>query len=140
VQHQAARIAHARGVPCLFTAHGMLDPWSLNQGRVKKQLYMLWRLNRDLNRAAAIHLTSDTERDQVRRLGYKPKLIVEPLGVDLSEFETLPPRGSFRARHPQLEDKRLVTFLGRIHFEKGLELLVPAMAQLRRARPSTRCS
>jgi glycosyltransferase involved in cell wall biosynthesis len=135
IQHQAARIANNRGVPYLFTPHGMLDPWSLAQSRVKKQLYMLWRLNRDLNRAAAIHLTSDAERDHVQRIVARSKLFVEPLGVDLSEFESLPARGTFRQRYPQLAGRKLVTFLGRIHREKGLELLVPAIAQLRRARP-----
>jgi glycosyltransferase involved in cell wall biosynthesis len=54
--------------------------------------------------------------------------LVQRLGLDLSEFDVLPPRGSFRSRYPQIGDRPLVVFLGRIHPGKGLEHLVPALA------------
>src|SRR5262249_15680957 len=53
----------------------------------------------------------------------------EPNGINLEEFEQLPPRGTYRNRCPQLAGKRMIVFLGRVHPGKGLELLVPAFAQ-----------
>jgi hypothetical protein len=46
--------------PYLFTPHGMLDPWSLRQGRLKKNIYLTARLRKDLDQATAIHFTDET--------------------------------------------------------------------------------
>jgi glycosyltransferase involved in cell wall biosynthesis len=129
VQHAASRLAHAAGKPYVITPHGMLDPWSLNQSRWRKKLYLAWRMRRDLNEASAVHYTADAERDLAKPVGLTSPTIVEPNIVDLSDFDPLPSRGAFRARHPQLADKPIVLFLGRLHPKKGLELLIPAFAQ-----------
>jgi len=129
VQHQAARVSRKLGVPYVFTPHGMLDPWSLSQSRLKKRIYMALRLRGDLNRAAAIHFTTETERALVRPLGLRPSAITEPNGLSLAEFRELPPRGSFRAKHPILGDRPFVVLLSRLHYKKGLDLLIPAFAR-----------
>jgi len=131
IQHQAGWVARELGVPYVFSPHGMLDPWSLEQGRWKKKLYMMWRLRKDLNHAAAIHFTSERERDlaDVLQLRSATKF-VEPLGIDLTEFQKLPEtRGLFVQKFPELKDKRLLLFLSRLHHKKGLDLLIPAFAQ-----------
>lgn len=129
VQHQTARACRRLGKPYVITPHGMLSPWNMSRSKWGKRLYLLWRLRKDLNRAAAIHFTSDVERDLVAPMKIKAKPIVERLGLDLSEFETLPPRGAFRARFPQLGDRPIVLFLGRIDYKKGLDVLIPAFAK-----------
>jgi glycosyltransferase involved in cell wall biosynthesis len=128
VQYQAARAARTAGVPYLFTPHGMLDPFNMSKGKLLKHLYLALRLRRNLDQAAALHLATTMERDAVARLGLRPPTIVEPFGLDLAEFQTLPPPGVFRSRYPALGGKPYVLFLGRIHPGKGLELLVPAFA------------
>lgn len=133
IQHRAARLAHAAGKPYIMTPHGMLDPWCLNQSKFKKKLYLALRLRKDLQRAAALYCTTQTERDLIDPLKLTPPTIIETLGLDLSEFESLPERGSFRADYPQLGDKPMVLFLSRIHHKKGLDLLIPAFAQVERS-------
>ena len=131
IQHEAAVAARARRIPYLFSPHGMLDPWSLGaRSKWIKRLYLMWRLRADLNGAAAIHYTCDVERDLVRPLGLKPPAIVEPNGIDLSEFEDLPNPDEFRARYPQLGRRPIVLFLSRIDPKKGLDLLIPAFARI----------
>lgn len=129
VQHQAAVAARRAGVPYIFRPCGMLDPWSLNQKYWKKRLYLNWRLRRDLNRAAAIHYTADLERDLASPLKLRPPSIVEPNGVDLKEFQTLPVCGTFRSRYDIDAACPLVLFLGRLHPKKGIELLLSAFAE-----------
>jgi glycosyltransferase involved in cell wall biosynthesis len=128
IQHYAARAARAAGVPYLVTPHGMLDRWSLRQKWLKKQLYLLWRGRRNLRNAAAVHCTSRAEAEQVEALRLGPASLVEPLGIDWSEFDPLPPRGTFRAAYPRLGDLPLIVFLGRVHPGKGVEHLIPALS------------
>jgi glycosyltransferase involved in cell wall biosynthesis len=133
IQHQACRAARSLAKPYVFTPHGMLDPWNMTRSRLVKTLYLVLRMRRDLERAALLHLTTQIEADAVSRLRLRPPRVVEPLGLDLSEYADLPPRGGLRARYPQLAGRPIVLFLGRVHYGKGLELLVPALAKMRRA-------
>ncbi len=129
IQHRAARIAHNRGVPYLMSPHGMLDPWCLAQKRIKKRLYLAWRLQRNIDRATAVHCTTTVEQQLIRPLTRRTESFVETLGVDLDEFEQLPPAGSFRKTQPAIGDRPIVLFLSRVDPKKGLDLLVPAFAQ-----------
>lgn len=125
--HFGARAARQAGVPVIFRPCGMLDPWSLNQGRIKKKLFLELRARRDLNGSAAIHYTTETERRLVEPLRLRPRAWVIPNGIDWSEFEVLPPKGRFRAAHG-IDQRPLIVFLSRLHYKKGIELLLPAFA------------
>ena len=128
INHRAAVEAVRAQKPYLFRPCGQLDPWCLAQSRLKKQLYLAWRLRADLNRARALHFTSSTEATAREALKLTPPSIVESNGVDLTEFEHLPEPGSFRRRYARIGDRPLVVFLSRIHRKKGLDLLIPAFA------------
>jgi glycosyltransferase involved in cell wall biosynthesis len=132
IQYQACRVARRLRVPYVFTPHGMLDPWNMRKNKWMKRLYLALRMRRNLDRAALLHFTTQIERDWVARLHLKPPTLVESLGLDWSEFANLPPRGSLRQRYPQLGAAPMLLFLGRIHYGKGLELLIPALAQMSR--------
>lgn len=132
IQHQAARAAQRMNKPYVLTPHGMLDPWNMRKSRLGKQLYLALRLRRNLDRASLLHFTTEIERRWVDRLELSPPAMVETLGLDLSEFDNLPDRGTFRAQNPRLANKPIILFLGRIHYGKGLELLIPALAMMRR--------
>jgi len=130
-QHLAARAAVRKDKSYIITPHGMLDPWSLAQKKWKKRLYMAWRLRRDLNQASALHFTTEAERDACEALGLKPRSVVIPLGISWDEFESLPPRDALRRQYPQIGNRPILIFLGRIHPGKGVEYLAPALAQTR---------
>lgn len=127
--HAGAAAARAAGVPYIMRPCGMLDPWSLRQGWLKKRLFLALVARRHLNGASALHYTTDTERRLVEPLGLRPRALVIPNGLDWEEFETLPPRGAFRAAHG-IGERTLILFLSRVHHKKGLDLLLPAFARL----------
>lgn len=129
VQHQAAVIARRLKVPYVITPHGMLSPWSLSQSPWKKRLYWAWRLRRNLVGAAALHYTADIERGLVKALKISPPTTIAPNGIDLSEFQSPPARGTFRARHKIPVDAPVVLFLGRLHPNKGCDLLIKGFAR-----------
>ncbi len=128
--HRAAVACRRIGRPHVFRPCGMLDPWCLAQGRLKKRLYIALRLRRDLDRCSLIHFMTPTERDLVRPLGFRAPVVVEGNGVDLAAFAGRPSPGAFRQTHPAVGDRPLLLFLSRVHPKKGLDLLVPAFARL----------
>lgn len=130
VQHIAAVESRRAGKPYIFRPCGMLDPWSLQQGRLKKSVFLRMRLLRDFNAAAAMHYTTDIERDNAVPLALRAKPIVVPNGVDLTDFASLPPRDAFRSRFPQIGDRPLIIMYGRVDAKKGFDLMIPALAKI----------
>lgn len=125
--HWGASVCRARSIPYVLRPCGMLDPWSLGQGRWKKRLFLALKARKDLELAAGLHYTTETERRLAEPLGIKAKSFVIPNGLDWSEFETLPAVGSFRSEY-SIGDRPLVVYLSRLHHKKGLDLLLPAFA------------
>jgi glycosyltransferase involved in cell wall biosynthesis len=52
----------------------------------------------------------------------------------MSEFSDLPDKERLRLRYPYLKDKKIILFLGRIHWIKGLDILIKAYAQIVKER------
>ncbi len=129
-QVQGMRAAAEKGIPYIVRPCGMLDPWSLKQSAWKKALYMRLRLRRHLNAAAAIHYTTRREADLAAPLGLLPRPVIQPNGLDWSEWESLPEPRLFRREFPELGDAQYLLFLGRLHYKKGLDLLLPVLARL----------
>lgn len=122
----AGRAARRAGLPYVVRLHGTLDPYLRRRRRFRKAVYMTLVEGRNLRQAAAIHYTSQRERLDAEASGLAGNGAVVPLGLNVEELNRLPPSGEFKARHPELTDRRLVVFLGRLTAKKGLDLLVPA--------------
>lgn len=116
-----------RGVPCVVSPHGMLEPWALSHKWFKKKVAWLFYQNRLLNRSAVLHGTSEREVRQFKSLGIKPPAALIPWGVTMP----LPNRNSeFGIRKSKI---RTALFVGRIYPVKGLPMLVEAWAKIRPA-------
>src|SRR5205823_6494495 len=83
----AARACQAHGVPYIVRPLGSLDPWSMAQSRLKKQLLWHTGVARMLRRASAIHYTSaEEQRLAESTLGLHHGIVV-PLAVDDRLFD-----------------------------------------------------
>lgn len=114
----------------------MLSSWALRRSWLTKEV-LWWAVERRLfNHSALVHLTSEEEGSELRRLGVVTPSVVIPNGVDLrGEFS---PSQIARARMdgiPQADARRVVLFLSRIHSVKGLSLLCSAWAGLPKDSP-----
>ena len=128
----AARLARQKNVPYVITPHGSLDPFlyptSSRSVRLKRIYERLFDLP-NLHGASAIHYTADEERERASFLSLRAPSFIVPNGLDWSRYRELPEWGEMRERWGW-DMKPLILFLGRIHFKKGLDLLIPAFDAL----------
>ncbi len=114
--------------PYIISPHGALDPYTINKKSWKKRPYYLLFSRRHLNNAKAIHYLTEFEMRRCHQaLGMLNLPVVVPNGVDLQEFDNLPNKRVLRERYPFLKNKIVILFLGRIHWIKGLDILLKAI-------------
>jgi len=119
------------GVPYVLQAHGSLATF-FHRGLLKTAFDRIWG-NRLLSDAARVVATTSMEVQQYELFGVASQQIdLIPNGLDIREFENLPPRGRFRCRMGIPADRRIVLFVGRMHKTKGLDFLLDAFALVRR--------
>jgi len=141
----AGYLAHRHKVPFVMTPHGSLSPFEFGRstaaGRLGvplKRLYEHLIEFPNLNNAGLIHCTSQIEEKQLERLAFRAPKIVIPNGIDDDFFSVRPEKGWLRDRLGIDRLDPLILFLGRIHFKKGLDILIPAFQQVRSALPKAR--
>ncbi len=120
-----AKVCQDLGKPYIIRPCGMLEQWSLAQSSLKKKLYLLLGGSARIKRAAAMHFTSESERIKSIR---PTKAFVLPIGLPPSAYEDLPSASAFRQRFPILEDRKIVLFLGRLHYKKQPDVAIRAFA------------
>lgn len=115
--------------PYIVSAHGMLDRWALKQKRFKKAVYSTLVESRNLSHASCLRALTPAEAQDYRRLGLRAPIAIVPNGVTVPEQMD---STEFLSLYPQLEGKRVILFMGRLHPKKGLIPLVEAWLQVRR--------
>ena len=126
-----AAVQAAPTLPTVMTPNGTLLPHER-----KTRLKEAWQavLGRPVQQAVDRWVAvSRAEVNQFARAGIpRDRVHVVHNGIDLGEFEALPPRGAFRARFG-LGDGPLVLYLGKLTPRKGVDHLVEAMARMGRS-------
>ena len=130
----AARAARARSVPYIVSPRGMLVPQLIQRkNRWIKQAWIRLIEKPNLERAAAVHTTSEIEAHHLGGFGWSlPKVVTIPHGVDD------PPANTGAALSPDIAaaiaGAPSVLAFGRISWEKGLDRLIAALPLLAAAR------
>jgi glycosyltransferase involved in cell wall biosynthesis len=121
----AARACHAAGVPYVIRPLGTLDPWSMTQKSVRKRLF--WQVSGKamLQRAAAVHYTSEEEKLSTERRMRLNHGKVIALGIETSTASD-----NVAEHFPELARDPYVLVLSRLHPKKGLDVLIDAFQSL----------
>lgn len=127
----APYLAGVRTSKCV-TIHGLLDRWALANGYWKKKIFGALFQKKVLDNTELIQINNlDEQNDLKTFLGHThPNVKIIPNGMNLSDFESLPRKDTFRKKYHISDDKKLILFLSRINIKKGLDLLLPAFKEV----------
>lgn len=103
------------GRPYVVTPHGMLEPWIRARSRRLKWLVSKLYQDRFLKRAAAFHILTEKERQDVAEyLCGQPTIVIPNYAPPFRNAPVLP--GWWK---PEFEGRDIFLFMGRIHEKKG---------------------
>ena len=122
------KAAHAAGVPVIQTLRGALGPYSWKRGWWKKIPYFFLKERPLLQRAAALHCTTNMEANEIAWLGLKPAVHCFPNPIDLSHLKYSPQLGDAWRQAMEISlAEPLMLVAGRLHHKKGLDLLLKVL-------------
>lgn len=123
------RYAKKNNVPYVLQAHGSVLPF-FQKEKFKEIFDKLWGFD-ILYDASRVFALTEVEKQQYLKMGVdESKIEIVPLGINLDEYKTLPPKGRFKEKYEIKEDEKLILFLGRIHEIKGLDLLIKSFNRI----------
>ena len=129
----AARAARRANVPYVVSPRGMLErDLVAHRSALLKAIWLAAIERTNLERAAAIHVTSRREAAEARAFGFDLHRVTEiPNGVD---FDEQPAGAVAPAVAAAIAGKPYLLFLGRMNWKKGIDRLLSALARLADAR------
>ncbi|NBV22689.1 MAG: glycosyltransferase [Proteobacteria bacterium] len=127
---QAMRLARQCGTPYINRPLGQMCQWSLGQRAFKKRAYLALVERANLRGAAALHFTTELEREEAELAEPGLPGFVVPHGIALPEPVT-EARARLRTQLKLSPDEPVILFMSRVHHKKGLEVLIPALGRIR---------
>jgi glycosyltransferase involved in cell wall biosynthesis len=128
----AAHYCRKFKVPYILRPHGTLAPYLYGRHKLRKRIYELLIERRNLAKASAVHFTTEEEMDLARSHGLLFQGVEVPLGIEIEDDDSA--NNNADLLWPELSAKKVVLFLGRMNFVKGLDVLAAAFGEVRRSR------
>lgn len=123
------------GLPYVVFTHGMLDPWFRQAYPLKhmfKQAFWTFAQGKVLRDADQVLFTSEEERLAARGVffghSYSERVVAYAAGAPAEDAQQQ--RAAFQQMVPELNGRRYLLFLSRIHPKKGCDLLIDAFLAL----------
>jgi glycosyltransferase involved in cell wall biosynthesis len=132
----AAYWARRYRIPYIIRPAGSLDEgcFQAHSHHLKKAFARLF-LKKDLSSASCIQVTAETEAAQLRKWVPSEKIRLVPHGVDIPPLQLIGTTNCLVSRFPEIRNRTVVLFMGRVNSVKRLNLLIDAIALLRRDYP-----
>ena len=131
----ALRTAGRASKPVIIRPAGALDPFDLQKHRGLKKLIGPRLLRRHFEPPNVFHCTARREATNLETYGGRARREVLPLPVADDALVGSVTRADARAELGIPPEAKVILFLGRMNYKKGLEVLIPALALVRRTAP-----
>lgn len=128
LQVYVRRSCLALGIPYVQQPHGSFMPGHL---RHRKWFKLVWGAlfeRHNLSGAAALHAETQADLEDIRLYQSHPHIYVLPCGS--RQIPGTLEKAKFEELYPQLKGHRYVLYLGRVDFQKGVDLLIPAFGEV----------
>ena len=122
----AAHVCRKAAVPYVVRPLGTLEPWSMTQKSVRKRVFWQVAGKAMLRSAAAVHYTTDAEKNSTESLLGLNHGKVIGLGVEVNSYA----REKLAQHFPELAQEPYVLVMSRLHPKKGLDVLIDAFLTL----------
>lgn len=127
----AVRIARSVHKPYIINPLGAFDRRLISyRSTLRKLIYINIIEKRNMQMASLIHTSSEHEKEAVLSMGIKTPIAVIPRGINLEDYKKPEGIKSLAERFPELQNKKVILFLGRIDPQKGVDLLLRAFQQV----------
>lgn len=120
-QYSSYRHALKNDIPYVITPHGMLEPWHLNDKKLKKAIYLKLVLDSILKKSNILHAITPIEKENLFQLTNHKNIVEIPNFIHYTDF---PDNLTYKPSEEYL------LFLSRLHPKKGLDILVKSMAKI----------
>lgn len=122
-------------IPFVISLHGSFMHWSMSQKPIKKRAYLFLIERYLINKATAIHCTTQLEQQQLSKWHFSPPVVTIPNALDVNPFLELPSRGKLRASLGIPPEGTLTIFVGRLHKMKRIDLMIRGFAPVAKKVP-----
>ena len=122
----AAHVCRKAAVPYVVRPLGTLEPWSMTQKSVRKRVFWQVAGKAMLRSAAAVHYTTDAEKNSTESLLGLNHGKVIGLGVEINASA----KEKLAQHFPALASQQYALVMSRLHPKKGLDVLVDAFLAL----------
>lgn len=124
-------LCRLKNIPYIITPFGTLTQFIRNKNKIIKSIYWIIFEKSNFDHANFIHYKSAEEMKQSHKpMRIHANPIVIPNGLNLNDYLPLPRKSEFLKEFPVLRGKKIILFLNRIAFQKGLDILIPAFADV----------
>lgn len=117
-QFLSSKIAKNNTIPYVISPHGMLEPWHLNDKKLKKEIYLKLALNKIFADSTIIHAITPLEKENLYRLTKHKNIVEIP---NFIYHSSLPKNLIYEP------EEEYLLFLSRLHPKKGLDILIQSM-------------
>ena len=114
-------------VPIICSPHGMLDPYIIStQGKIKRIISHLF-FQKGLESVNCYHALCQKEMEDIRAYGLKQPIAIIPNGINLPKTTK---------KYVKPDSNYHLLYLGRLHPKKGIDILLQAIATLKKENPN----
>jgi len=119
------------GIPIVFTYNSIYENFSHNVPLPKPIVdwYYITQSINFSNKCDLVIAPTHAVADLVKMRGVKKHVMVIPCGIDFSYIKKADPGRVFK-KHPELEGKKILLYVGRTSAEKGVDFLVRAFLKV----------